>query len=102
MSLKHARYLLHSTMRRSDLKHVLLEVLKERMRQEEKWGEQDHSPEKWITILMEEVGEFSKEVLENTHRASLPNDNLRAELVQIAAVALAMLECHDRNNWSNL
>lgn len=101
MSLKHARYLL-TQMRRSDLKHALMEVLEERMRQEEKWGEQNHSPEKWVAILLEEVGESCKEMLDTPRHLGKPNDNLRAELIQVAAVALAMLECHDRNNWSNL
>lgn len=84
------------------MKRALRSTINERMSQEEKWGQQNHSPEKWLLILMEEVGEFSKEALDTPPHLGGKNPNLRAELVQVAAVALAMLECHDRNNWSNL
>ena len=52
----------------------------ERNAQDEKWGEQHHSDEKWLTILMEEVGEAAKAVLEENDEALL------VEVVQIAAV----------------
>lgn len=42
---------------------VAAEVLLERERQEKKWGNQHHSPELWLSILMEEVGEAAQEVL---------------------------------------
>ena len=66
------------------------EVLTERERQDEKWGEQNHDEFKWLAILGEEVGEVNKAALE-----SKP-DEYRAELIQVAAVAMAMIECHDR------
>ncbi len=59
-------------------------ILDERDRQDQKWGLQDHSLPKWMVILMEEVGELSEAILEKK--------NWRAEVVQVAAVALAMLE----------
>lgn len=37
----------------------------ERYQQELKWGPQHHSKEKWLAILVEEVGEVAKEILEN-------------------------------------
>jgi len=40
-------------------------VINERYRQEEKWGPQHHSKEKWLTILTEEVGEVARAILEN-------------------------------------
>lgn len=52
----------------------------ERNAQDEKWGEQQHSDEKWLTILMEEVGEAAKAVLEENDEALL------VEVVQVAAV----------------
>lgn len=67
------------------------EVLKERISQDARWGEQNHTPDRWLAILMEEVGEMAKENLEC--RPLL----YRAELIQVAAVAVAMLECFDRN-----
>ena len=36
----------------------------EREAQDEKWGEQRHSDEKWLAILLEELGEAAKAVLE--------------------------------------
>lgn len=73
------------------------EIQDERERQDLKWGEQNHSPADYLTILMEEVGEASKAALE----AKFGGKDLklyRDELVQVAAVAVAMIECYDRNN----
>lgn len=78
----------------SDLKiekqTAISSVLQERIRQDETWGEQNHSPTEWLPILMEEVGEFSKAILENS--------NIREEAVQVAAVALSIVESIDRNS----
>lgn len=43
---------------------LIREVLDERERQERKWGEQSLSPERWHTILSEEVGEVARSILE--------------------------------------
>lgn len=74
----------------------------ERDRQDEKWGEQNHDPEWWLAILMEEVGELAQCVLE-AHFSNGPNGthlatpaNVRQEAVHCAAVALAMIESLDR------
>ena|ERR1035437_2602058 len=69
---------------------ILEEVLAERMKQDEKWGEQNHPPFKWVTILGEEFGEVSKAALENDPH------NYREELIQVAAVAIAAIENFDR------
>ncbi len=37
----------------------------ERIRQDAKWGEQNHDDFKWLSILVEEVGELAKAILEN-------------------------------------
>jgi len=76
---------------------VLNEIKSERIRQDNKWGEQNHSPADWLMILGEEVGEVNKAALE----AKFGNKTLREyrkELIQVAAVAVAMIECFDRNN----
>ncbi len=62
----------------------------ERGAQELKWGEQNHEPSVWTDILMEEVGECSKAILEKDIYG------YRDECVQIAAVAVAMVEAFDR------
>lgn len=86
---------------RSDITsfRVMVDVIKERQRQDEKWGVQNHSPAEWMLILMEEVGEFSQAVLDNQALGADPS-HIRTELVQFTAVALSMLECCDRNGWS--
>ena len=52
----------------------------ERNAQDEKWGEQCHTDEMWLTILLEEIGEAAKAVLEENDEALL------VEVVQVAAV----------------
>lgn len=80
---------------------VLTEVLDERARQEAKWGQQNHDLPRYFAILSEEVGEVAKAIVEH----EWPGDDLRRglfllevrrELVQTAAVAVAMVERIDR------
>lgn len=73
-------------------------VMAERARQNTKWGVQDHTPAEWMMILMEEVGEFARAEMEARYRDADPI-RMREELVQVVAVALAMLECGDRVRW---
>lgn len=88
---------------------VLKEVLRERVKQDGKWGEQNHDPFQWLAILGEEVGEANKAAVDaNTWRNISPVkfnkdglENYRAELIQVAAVAVSMVECLDRNKWEN-
>lgn len=69
---------------------VLKHVAQERERQDNKWGEQNHSAAFWIVILGEEFGEVCSAIFEQD------SDNLRAELIQVAAVAVAAVEGLDR------
>lgn len=88
---------------RNPTTEVLAEVHNERFRQDEKWGVQDHLPAYWMTILMEEVGEACKNVLEAYPignpilKKSEALKMWRKEMVQVAAVAVAAIECHDRH-----
>ncbi len=66
-------------------------VQAERDRQDRKWGEQNHHPYKWLSILMEEVGEASKAVLESELV------DYHKELTHVAAVAIAAAESLERN-----
>lgn len=74
----------------------------ERERQDEKWGEQNHYPSVWLGILGEEFGELCQAVNETwfdngpEERAKGGFDNMRAEAVQVAAVAVAFVEYLDR------
>lgn len=75
---------------------ILKEVAQEREKQDSKWGEQNHAPCLWNGILLEEVGEVSKEVNDHTFEGKGINE-MREELIQVAAVAVAWIECLDRN-----
>lgn len=72
---------------------VLNEVASERARQDARWGEQNHEDLVWGAILGEEVGEVSQAMLEDRFGRG---GNLREELLQVAAVAVAWVECIDR------
>lgn len=73
-------------------------VIKERDRQEEKWGEQNHTPLIYQAILMEEVGETTQAALdEHFSYGEGKASGLFEEAVQQAAVALAIVECLIRN-----
>lgn len=74
---------------------ALLAVSTERLRQIDLWGVQSHHPDKWNRILGEEVGEVAKAL--NDHE---PVAALRAELSQVAAVAVAWIEDIDAEEAS--
>jgi NTP pyrophosphatase (non-canonical NTP hydrolase) len=73
---------------------IFNEISLERDRQTLKWGDQSHHPDtKWMTILVEEVGEAAQEVLDGSRNA------LIEELIQVAAVTVQWLEIlYDRNS----
>ena len=75
---------------------VLREVEFERKLQDKKWGEQNHPQMDWLGILAEEFGEAAKECNE-FHFRQIRRIELREELIQVAAVAVAMIESLDRN-----
>lgn len=81
---------------------ILNEIRAERKFQDEKFGENRNlHPLEWIAILTEETGEAAKEVVEYTY-CTYEDESLerlkllRAELVQVAAVAVAFVEYLDR------
>jgi len=61
---------------------VLAEIVTERARQDDKWGEQHHTDFVWHAILAEEVGEVAEAILEGRQA------DVRRELIQVAAVAV--------------
>lgn len=97
---------------------ILEEIKAERVRQDAKWGEQNHpitllpamyaesvandlrqkcdeafecGEGSWEDILLEEV----YEALEQAAKGNI--EKTREELIQVAAVVVAMIECVDRN-----
>ncbi len=63
----------------------------ERQRQDAMWGIQNHSPAPWLSILTEEVGEVARAINEDDGAKYVE------ELIQVAAVAVAMIESYRRN-----
>lgn len=71
------------------------DVLAERAKQDAKWGEQNHDPILWSAILGEECGEFAQAAL-HARFGGDKAQGLRDEAIQVAAVAVAIVECLDR------
>lgn len=94
--------------------NVLDEVLQERLKQEQKWGEQNHPngekvPKSYVdkartacdTMFRNGEGTWSDILHEEFWEALGECDDdakLREELIQVAAVAVAWIECIDRRN----
>lgn len=74
---------------------IMVEIEMQCKGQDGKWGEQNHHMLYWLGILMEEVGEVAKGMIE------YDDDQMRKELIHTAAVAVAAIECFDRN-WRGL
>jgi len=67
----------------------------ERRNQDHKWGEQNRTPLYWLGVLMEEVGEVAKALIEDKDPVYL--NKAEYELVQVAAVAIAFIDSLRRN-----
>ena len=52
-----------------------------------KWGFQTHSLFEWMTIIMEEIGEFAKAIMEHCYRDGDPA-NIVKEATHVATLAL--------------
>lgn len=71
----------------------------ERIKQEAKFGIQNHDDFRWLAILGEEFGEVSKAVceqLQDNYTADALEENLETELIQVAAVCVSWVECMRR------
>lgn len=82
-------------------KRIFADIVAERRRQADRWAgphdfgagdcsSPDVTPTTKATVLAEECGEVSRAVLDGS-------DGLRAELIQVAAVAVAWIEGIDRD-----
>jgi NTP pyrophosphatase (non-canonical NTP hydrolase) len=82
---------------------VYMEIQAERQRAHEKHGAKGNSREdqpwnnaEWLPILMEEVGEVAHELTYDVQSQG-KRDRMRAELVQVAAMACAWIDAIDRS-----
>ena len=73
------------------------EIVEERLRQDKKWGIQNHDHFRWLAILGEEYGEACKAAVQY-HFEGGSLLAYRKELLHTAAVAAAAVECLDRFN----
>ena len=73
----------------------LQDIMLERLKQDQKWGEQNHVDLYWLGILSEELGELAKAIIE------VKSDDIYNELIQVTAVGLAWAECLNRNQKNN-
>lgn len=89
------------------MENFIEQIRKERERQNNLWGVQEHSLSKFMSILLEEVGESAKEandyeaIIDRTADCCYPLDeiskkqhliNCQTELIQVAAVAVQICE----------
>lgn len=74
------------------MESVLNAVAAERARQDARWGEQNHDAYTYLAILTEEVGEAAQAALHDQFGGKAAG-TLEAEVIQIAAVAVAWVEC---------
>lgn len=80
-------------------KAVLYDIVKERERQDEKWGEQNHAAPVWATIIGEEYGEMCQAINEFMFNPTPENEQrIHEEAIQTAASCVAMCECIIRKN----
>lgn len=102
---------LHAQQERENPKPLTLaiqSVQAERKRQDEKWGDQSgNHPFEWMSILGEEYGELCEAVNETFFKnGDKPErggiDKMRKEAVQVAAVAVALIEALDKSDHGNI
>jgi len=74
---------------------AMYDIHTERQRQDRLWGEQNHHPMIWMSILGEEYGELCQATNDFVFKGGGPKD-MRTEAVQVAAVAMALIEYLDR------
>jgi NTP pyrophosphatase (non-canonical NTP hydrolase) len=80
---------------------IFTDIADERERQTEKFGLQNHDIFLWLAILGEEVGECNNAAIEMKFTGSKTIQDLRGELVQVAAVAVQIIEWIDRTTLEN-
>lgn len=79
---------------------IFVDIDTERDAQDAKWGSQLHSMPVWSAILTEECGEVAEAALRvEFHGQDDHLAHLREELIQVAAVAVHMVEKIDSDHW---
>lgn len=83
------------------LERHLEEIKSEFKRQDLLYGEQNHTPLKWVPILVKQVGSVAEQAdkFDNTGK-DLNLEKYETEVIQVAAVAIRMLQCLKRGKWN--
>lgn len=77
---------------------ALQELYAERDRQKEKWGEQEHSFDRWLSIATEELGEAAKVLVDYGALRTVDElENFKKEIVQFSAVGVQIIEMINKN-----
>ena len=79
---------------------VMKQILDERLRQEEKWGEQTHDNYRWLAILGEEFGELAQAILHDEFGGEAAGQ-AKKELIHTVAVGVQWLEQMERPTRSD-
>ncbi len=74
---------------------AVLSVIRERQRQDAKWGEQNHDAGTWALIFLEEIGEWAQAEL-HARFGGPEAGQAHKEAIHMTAVALAVIECMNR------
>lgn len=77
---------------------VLERVIRERIRQDATFGVQNHDMAYWNVILTEQVGQMSQAVCD-MRWGGKPDTEVAKQAVQVAAVAVAVVECIMRGQY---
>ena len=79
-----------------DVGSAIDSVISERERQDELWKRQDHTQFRWGMILGDTYGSYCKGVIAQDSPSFPSSLNVRDELVKLAAIAIAAIECIDK------
>lgn len=72
---------------------VIADIKREREKQDDKWGIQEHTAPVWVSIIGEEYGETCKAVNEFMFHATQANEQeIYNEAIQTAASCVALCE----------
>lgn len=82
---------------------ILTQIKHERDRQDNKWGEQNHHPLMWFSIIGEEYGEMCHAFNEYSFKQDYALlEEMQREAIQVAACCVAMIECLERQGEKGL
>lgn len=95
------------TPKERNLRDIFDEVVRERMRQDEKWGgpkhDDEHSPADWRRFIIEHTVR-AQSVRQDVGRGGLAivDETFVVEMIRVAALAMAAIQAYERTAIRNL